>query len=52
VASEALLVKLWTVEARASHEKALALTQQEAEWQFLQERIRGIETKLIEKFAS
>jgi RNA polymerase sigma-70 factor (ECF subfamily) len=32
-----------TAEARASYEKALALTQQEPERQFLQERIRGLE---------
>ena len=38
--SEALHVKFWTAEARASHEKALAPTQQEPERQFLQERIR------------
>jgi RNA polymerase sigma-70 factor, ECF subfamily len=31
-----------TAEARASYEKALALTQQEPERQFLQERIRGL----------
>ena len=31
-----------TVEARASYEKALALTQQEPERHFLQERIRGL----------
>jgi len=31
-----------TAEARASHEKALALTQQEPERQFLQERIRQL----------
>jgi RNA polymerase sigma-70 factor (ECF subfamily) len=31
-----------TAEARASYEKALALTQQEPEQQFLQERIRGL----------
>jgi len=31
-----------TVEARASYEKALALTQQEPERQFLQERIRQL----------
>jgi RNA polymerase sigma-70 factor, ECF subfamily len=31
-----------TTEARASYEKALALTQQEPERQFLQERIRGL----------
>jgi RNA polymerase sigma-70 factor (ECF subfamily) len=31
-----------TSEARASYEKALALTQQEAERQFLQERIRQL----------
>ena len=31
-----------TEEARASYEKALALTQQEPERQFLQERIRGL----------
>jgi RNA polymerase sigma-70 factor, ECF subfamily len=29
-----------TAEARRSYEKALALTQQEPEWQFLQERTR------------
>jgi RNA polymerase sigma-70 factor (ECF subfamily) len=32
-----------TAEARASSEKALALTQQEPERQFLQERIRQLE---------
>jgi hypothetical protein len=31
-----------TAEARASYEKALALTQQEPERQFLQERIRQL----------
>ena len=31
-----------TAEARVSYEKALALTQQEPERQFLQERIRGL----------
>lgn len=31
-----------TVEARSSYEKALALTQQEPERQFLQERIRQL----------
>ena len=31
-----------TAEARSSYEKALALTQQEAERQFLQERIRQL----------
>ena len=31
-----------TAEARSSHEKALALTQQEPERQFLQERIRQL----------
>ncbi len=31
-----------TVEARTSYEKALALTQQEPERQFLQERIRQL----------
>jgi RNA polymerase sigma-70 factor (ECF subfamily) len=31
-----------TAEARASYEKALALTQQEPERQFLKERIRGL----------
>ncbi len=31
-----------SAEARASYEKALALTQQEPEWQFLQERIRQL----------
>jgi RNA polymerase sigma-70 factor (ECF subfamily) len=42
MACEALHVKFWTVEARASDEKALALTQQEPERQFLQERIRQL----------
>ena len=42
MANEALHVKLWTAEARASDEKALALTQQEPERQFLQERIRQL----------
>ena len=42
MASETLLVKLWTVEARASYEKALAPTQQEPERQFLQERVRQV----------
>jgi RNA polymerase sigma-70 factor, ECF subfamily len=32
----------WTAEARAAYEKALALTQQEPERQFLQERIRQL----------
>ena len=32
-----------TAEARASYEKALALTQQEPERQFLQERIRQLQ---------
>jgi RNA polymerase sigma-70 factor, ECF subfamily len=36
-----------TVEARSAYEKALALTQQEPERQFLQERIRQL--KLVEK---
>jgi RNA polymerase sigma-70 factor (ECF subfamily) len=31
-----------TAEARASYEKALGLTWQEPEWQFLQERIRQL----------
>ena len=31
-----------TAEAKSSHEKALALTQQEPERQFLQERIRQL----------
>jgi len=35
-----------TAEARASYEKALALTQQEPERQFLQERIRELKQKL------
>jgi RNA polymerase sigma-70 factor, ECF subfamily len=35
-------VKFWTVESQASYEKALALTQQEPERQFLQERIRQV----------
>jgi predicted RNA polymerase sigma factor len=39
---KALHVKLWTAEARASYERALALTQQEPERQFLQERIRQL----------
>ena len=34
-----------TAEARASYEKALALTQQEPERQFLQERIRQLNRK-------
>jgi len=34
-----------TVEARSSYEKALALTQQEPERQFLQERIRQLKGK-------
>jgi RNA polymerase sigma-70 factor (ECF subfamily) len=34
-----------TAEARSSYEKALALTQQEPERQFLQERIRAAEIK-------
>jgi predicted RNA polymerase sigma factor len=39
---EALRVKLWKAEARASYAKALALTQQEPERQFLQDRIRQL----------
>ena len=31
-----------TAEARASYERALALTQQDPEWEFLQERIRQL----------
>jgi predicted RNA polymerase sigma factor len=31
-----------TAEARSAYEKALALTQQEPEWQFLQEQIRQL----------
>jgi RNA polymerase sigma-70 factor (ECF subfamily) len=31
-----------TAEARSCYEKALTLTQQEPEWQFLQERIRQL----------
>jgi RNA polymerase sigma-70 factor (ECF subfamily) len=42
MANEALHVKLWTAEARAPDGKALALTQQEPERQFLQERIRQL----------
>jgi hypothetical protein len=34
-----------TAEARSSYEKALALTQQEPERQFLQERIRQLKRK-------
>jgi len=34
-----------TAEARSSYEKALALTQQEPERQFLQERIRQLKLK-------
>src|SRR6202043_3898634 len=37
-----------TAEARSSYEKALALTQQEPERQFLQERIRQLKQKLEE----
>jgi tetratricopeptide (TPR) repeat protein len=36
-----------TAEARASYEKALALTQQEPERQFLQERIRQLKYKRL-----
>jgi RNA polymerase sigma-70 factor (ECF subfamily) len=36
-----------TVEARASYEKGLALTQQEPERQFLQERIRQMKLKTL-----
>jgi hypothetical protein len=35
-------VKFWTAEARASYEKPLALTQQEAERQFLHERFEEL----------
>jgi RNA polymerase sigma-70 factor, ECF subfamily len=37
-----------TAEARSSHEKALALTRQEAERQFLQEPIRQLKFKKTE----
>ena len=40
-----------TAEARSSYEKALALTQQEPERQFLQERIRQIELVEIKNFS-
>jgi len=42
MAGEALHLKFWTVKARAFYEKALALTQQEPERQFLWERIRQL----------
>jgi RNA polymerase sigma-70 factor (ECF subfamily) len=42
VACEALHVKLWTAQARASYEKALALTQQEPERQFLAMRLEEL----------
>jgi RNA polymerase sigma-70 factor (ECF subfamily) len=42
MACEALPVGFWTAEARASYDKALALTQQQPERQFLQERIRHL----------
>jgi RNA polymerase sigma-70 factor, ECF subfamily len=32
----------WTAEARASYKKALALTQQEPEWQFLARRLEEL----------